>query len=73
MSRPEHLNTPNTPEGIRRINEMQEHYDKDPQEYERQEQENRERQIQEEQEERARQREHDEERIQECISSDLPF
>lgn len=36
MSRPEHLNVPNTPEGIRRINEMQEHYDKDPEAYERQ-------------------------------------
>jgi hypothetical protein len=37
MARPEHLNVPNTPEGIRRINEMQEAYDKDPEEYERQE------------------------------------
>lgn len=37
MSRPEHLSVPNTPEGIRRINELQEHYDKDPEEYERRE------------------------------------
>jgi len=50
MSRPEHLSVPNTPEGIRRINEMQEHYDKDPEEYERREREQR--------------REHEEERIQ---------
>lgn len=37
MSRPEHLNCVNTPEGIRRINELQELYDKDPNEYERRE------------------------------------
>jgi hypothetical protein len=35
MSRPEHLNCVNTPEGIKRINENQELYDKDPEEYER--------------------------------------
>lgn len=34
MSRPNHLNTPNTAEGIRRINEMQSHYDEDPAAYE---------------------------------------
>jgi len=39
MSRPEHLSTPNTAEGIRRINEMQENYDRDPEEYERREKE----------------------------------
>lgn len=37
--RPEHLNCVNTPEGIRRINEMQRHYDADPEEYERRERE----------------------------------
>jgi hypothetical protein len=35
MSRPEHLNCPNTPEGIRRINEEQAAYDKDPERWER--------------------------------------
>lgn len=54
MGRPEHLNTPNTPEGIRRINELQESYDKDPKAYE-----HRERQRQEEREE-EQQREHEE-------------
>ena len=44
MTRPEHLSCPNTAEGIRRINEMQEHYDNDPEEYERQEQQERENQ-----------------------------
>ena len=39
MSRPEHLSCVNTAEGIRRINENQEHYDKDPDEYERRERE----------------------------------
>lgn len=39
MSRPKHLNTPNTPEGIRRINELQREYDKDPEAYERKERE----------------------------------
>lgn len=34
MSRPEHLHCPNTAEGIRRINEEQERYDRDPQQYE---------------------------------------
>ena len=35
MSRPEHLRCVNTAEGIRRINEAQELYDKDPEKYER--------------------------------------
>ena len=39
MSRPEHLNVPNTAAGIRRINELQEHYDADPEGYERRERE----------------------------------
>ena len=50
MSRPEHLNCVNTAEGIRRINENQELYDRDPEDYERREQE-------------ARRNEHEEERI----------
>jgi hypothetical protein len=48
MSRPEHLNCINTSEGIRRINEMQTEYDKDPKRWERQEKERRE-EIQREQ------------------------
>lgn len=39
MSRPEHLNCVNTAEGIRRINEDQREYDKDPEVYERRERE----------------------------------
>lgn len=39
MARPEHLHCPNTAEGIRRINETQEAYDRDPERWERQEQE----------------------------------
>ena len=35
--RPEHLNCPNTAEGIRRINEMQEAYDRNPARWEAQE------------------------------------
>jgi hypothetical protein len=52
--RPEHLRTPNTPAGIRRINELQELYDKDPAGYERREREAREERQREEQEERER-------------------
>lgn len=52
MSRPEHLNCPNTAEGIRRINEEQRRYDEDPEAYE---QEERHRQEQYEQEMRERQ------------------
>ena len=37
MSRPEHLRCVNTPEGIRRINEMQRFYDQDPERFERRE------------------------------------
>ena len=48
MSRPEHLRCINTPEGIRRINELQELYDRDPQKYERLERERREEQQREE-------------------------
>lgn len=43
MSRPEHLSCVNTPEGIRRINENQAAYDRDPEEYERRERADRER------------------------------
>jgi len=39
MCRPKHLDCVNTPEGIRRINEEQSYYDKDPEEYERREEE----------------------------------
>ena len=48
MSRPNHLNCINTPEGIRRINQMQSEYDKDPEKYERMEREERERYFEEE-------------------------
>ena len=51
MSRPEHLNVPNTPEGIRRINEMQEAYDRDPERWERREKEARDQQEQEQENE----------------------
>lgn len=50
MTRPEHLSVPNTAEGIRRINERQAQYDKDPETYERRERQEEERR----QEERAR-------------------
>ena len=39
MARPKHLSCPNTPAGIRRINELQELYDEDPEGYERRERE----------------------------------
>jgi len=63
MSRPEHLSVPNTPAGIRRINEMQEIYDKDPEAYEANERADEERMAQEE-DAKARWREQEEERIQ---------
>ena len=47
MSRPEHLNCVNTAEGIRRINEEQAYYDKDPERYEREEKQREENQRQE--------------------------
>ena len=47
MSRPEHLNCINTPEGIRRINELQAEYDRDPEAYERQEKARKERREEE--------------------------
>ena len=43
MSRPEHLRCVNTAEGIRRINEDQALYDKDPEAYEHREREEKER------------------------------
>lgn len=52
MSRPEHLHCPNTAEGIHRINQMQEQYDKDPEEYERRERYEEERRCQQEEENR---------------------
>lgn len=52
MNRPEHLNCVNTPEGIRRINEEQEAYDRDPEEYEKQEQYYRDMQQQQEENDR---------------------
>ena len=51
MSRPRHLNTPNTAAGIRRINEQQAFYDSDPEGYERRERERREETEREQQEE----------------------
>lgn len=47
MSRPEHLNCINTPEGIRRINELQAEYDRGPEAYERQERDRKERREEE--------------------------
>ena len=52
MSRPEHLSCVNTAEGIRRINENQELYDKDPDGYERREREARQ-QYEEDEQRRA--------------------
>lgn len=80
MARPEHLQCPNTAEGIRRINEMQEEYDRDPEQWERQKQEARER-YQMEQEEMRMQEAREYERWQEqkqaehqqSDSDDLPF
>ena len=48
MGRPEHLRCVNTPEGIRRINERQELYDRDPAKYERRERYEKEEREQEE-------------------------
>ena len=58
MSRPEHLRCVNTPEGIRRINENQMAYDKDPEAWERRERQ-REEDRRQEQEELYRMREED--------------
>jgi hypothetical protein len=52
MARPNHLPCVNTAEGIRRINENQRLYDKNPERYERQERERRE-QLEREREEQA--------------------
>ena len=49
MSRPEHLNCINTPEGIRRINENQRIYDADPETYKRREREVEEARLREQQ------------------------
>lgn len=64
MSRPKHLNCVNTAEGIRRINEMQEHYDKDPEAYERREREEREENERREREEREEEEREENERRQ---------
>lgn len=48
MNRPEHLSCVNTAEGIRRINENQEAYDRDPERYEREEREQHELRLEEE-------------------------
>ena len=53
MSRPEHLNVPNTSSGIRAINEAQAHYDEDPEGYEAEEKRREESRLQQEEEERA--------------------
>ncbi len=50
MSRPQHLSTPNTPAGIRRINEDQARYDKNPEAYEREEKQHTENRRREEEE-----------------------
>lgn len=50
MSRPEHLNCVNTADGIRRINEEQRIYDRDPEAYERRERAEREEYEQRQQE-----------------------
>ena len=50
MTRPQHLNCPNTPNGIRRINQEQEAYDKDPEGYEREQQRIKEKRMQMEEE-----------------------
>ena len=52
MGRPKFLNCIMTPEIIRRINEEQAHYDKDPEEYERRERQREEAIRQEEEEQR---------------------
>jgi hypothetical protein len=52
MSRPEHLRCVNTAAGIRRINELQALYDKNPAAYERREREAIEQRQREESEER---------------------
>ena len=64
MSRPEHLPCINTPEGIRRINEEQEHYDRDPSAYERRERERAEYYRQEQEAQNEEQRRHESDRIQ---------
>lgn len=59
MGRPKHLSVPNTPEGIRRINQEQDLYDKDPEAYERREREDKERQEREQQEELEQEKQYD--------------
>jgi hypothetical protein len=52
MSRPDYPNCIMTPEVIRGVRERQEHYDKDPERYERRERERREERDREEYEQR---------------------
>lgn len=52
MARPNHLSVPNTPEGISRINQLQDLYDRDPQAYE--ERERYQEQMRQEQEQQER-------------------
>ena len=80
MARPEHLNCINTAEGIRRINEMQEVYDKDPERWERREQEAREQRQMEQEEMRMQEaceyerwQEQEQAEQQQSESDDLPF
>ena len=64
MSRPQHLNVPNTSAGISAINEAQRHYDADPEKYEAEERasyEERQREEQNQREEYERQQEENEE------------
>lgn len=53
MARPQHLSVPNTPEGIRRINELQAAYDRDPAAYEAAERHHEEMRQQEEEAQRV--------------------
>jgi len=62
MTRPEHLNCVNTAEGIRRIDEEQAYYDKDPARYEREEREREEDRQQQEHYQREEERRAEDER-----------
>ena len=74
MARPEHLHCPNTAEGIRRINEMQDAYDRNPERWERQEQEAREQHQMEQQEMRMQEKqEYERWEEQKQDNDELPF
>lgn len=71
MTRPEHLNCINTVEGIKRINEMQREYDRDPQAWERREREHtEERELEKQQEAEEERRFYERQREQ---NNDIPF